>query len=242
MPKIIMDNLGLDITRPYKDLYSFDSREVKCLRLIKDLVVALHRIPKKSLVMDMVVANVPPKFGMLLSRSWEEKLKGMLQMDLSYATIPIFSKKRRLYRENYLAYMINNKENPKNQPIHSVDPDMGSSILFNDSCSQKSEPRPSESANDEANQQSTETKQKHEPNDVYLTPKETNEGWWYMVFDGAVSKEGAGEEIWIRPPKGEPKLFSYKMTKPNVSIEGLTFPYENSIFQDPLQSLFSLMS
>ena len=29
MPKIIIDNLGLDITRPYKDLYSFDSREVK---------------------------------------------------------------------------------------------------------------------------------------------------------------------------------------------------------------------
>ena len=23
MPKVIMDNLGLDITRPYKDLYSF---------------------------------------------------------------------------------------------------------------------------------------------------------------------------------------------------------------------------
>ena len=25
MPKVIMDNLDLDITRPYKDLYSFDS-------------------------------------------------------------------------------------------------------------------------------------------------------------------------------------------------------------------------
>ena len=32
------------------------------------------------------------------------------------------------------------------------------------------------------------------------------------------------------------------MTKPDVSIDGLNFPYENSIFQDPLLSLFSLMS
>ena len=32
------------------------------------------------------------------------------------------------------------------------------------------------------------------------------------------------------------------MTKPDVSIEGLAFPCKNSIFQDPLQSLFSLMS
>ena len=90
MPKIIMECLGLDITRPYKDLYSFDSREAKCLGLIKDLVVSLHQILEKSLFMDMVVADVPPKFGMLLSRSWAAKLKGTLQMDLSYTTIPVF--------------------------------------------------------------------------------------------------------------------------------------------------------
>ena len=41
MPKAIMENLGLDITRPYKDLYSFDSKKVKFLGLIKYLVVTL---------------------------------------------------------------------------------------------------------------------------------------------------------------------------------------------------------
>ena len=74
MPKIIMECLGLDITRPYKDFYSFDSRQVKCLGLIKDLVVSLHQIPEKNLIMDVVMADVPPKFGMLLSRSWASKL------------------------------------------------------------------------------------------------------------------------------------------------------------------------
>ena len=59
MPKIIMEYLGLDINRPYKDLYSFDSKEVKCLGLIKDLVVSLHQILEKNLIMDVVVANVP---------------------------------------------------------------------------------------------------------------------------------------------------------------------------------------
>ena len=67
MPKAIMECLGLDITRPYKDLYSFDSREVKCLGLIKYLVIILHQMPEKSLVMDVVVADVPPKSNMLLS-------------------------------------------------------------------------------------------------------------------------------------------------------------------------------
>ena len=41
MPNIIMEKLGHEITRPYQDLYSFDSRKVKCLGMIKDLVVNL---------------------------------------------------------------------------------------------------------------------------------------------------------------------------------------------------------
>lgn len=32
-----------------------------------------------------------------------------------------------------------------------------------------------------------------------------------MDFDGAVSKEGVGVGIWIRPLEGEPKLFSYML-------------------------------
>ena len=46
--------------------------------LIKDMVVSLHQIPEKNLVMDVVVADIPPKFGMLLSRSWEANLQGTL--------------------------------------------------------------------------------------------------------------------------------------------------------------------
>jgi hypothetical protein len=109
MPKVVMDQLLMDITRPYKDLFSFDSRKVKCLGLIKDLVVSLSQIPKKNMVMDVVVADIHPKFGMLLFRSWDEMLKGTLQMDMSYATIPIFGQDKRLYREFLLKYMVSNE-------------------------------------------------------------------------------------------------------------------------------------
>ena len=79
MPKEIMDALGLDITKQYKDLYSFDSRRVKCLGLIKDLVISLHQILEKSIVMEIVVAYVLANCGMMLSRSWSAKLKGTMQ-------------------------------------------------------------------------------------------------------------------------------------------------------------------
>jgi hypothetical protein len=74
MPKTVMEELGLEVTRAYHDLYSFDSRKVQCLGVIKDLVVTLFQLPMKSVVMDIVVAHVPPKFGMLLSRSWIKRL------------------------------------------------------------------------------------------------------------------------------------------------------------------------
>ena len=66
MPKVVMERLGLEINRPYKYLYSFDSSRVKCLGLIKDLCVNLTQIPAKCIVMDVVVADVPPKYGILL--------------------------------------------------------------------------------------------------------------------------------------------------------------------------------
>ena len=68
MPKVVMDELGLEITKNYLDLYSFDSRNVKCLGFIKDMVVTLSQLPMKSVVLDVIVADIPPKFGMLLSR------------------------------------------------------------------------------------------------------------------------------------------------------------------------------
>jgi hypothetical protein len=130
MPKTIMEELGLEVTRAYHDLYSFDSRRVQCLGVIKDLVVTLFQLPMKSVDMDIVVADVPPKFGMLLSRSWIKRLGGTLHMDLTYATIPVFGgEHRRLYREAQLAYIISDEANPTNHPIFALDTNLGSSVL-----------------------------------------------------------------------------------------------------------------
>ena len=107
--------------------------------MIKDLVVSLHQIPKKSMVIDIVVADVPPKFGILLSRSWSAKLKGSMQMDFSYATIPVFNTQRILWRGSRLKYMINSKECPENHLIYALDTEMGSTIFFNTTSYDKQE-------------------------------------------------------------------------------------------------------
>jgi hypothetical protein len=130
MPKVIIDKLGLEITRPYQYLYSFDSRKVKCLGMIKDFVVNLSQIPVKNILMDVVVVDVPAKYKILLSRSWGTKLGVSLQLYMSYATIPIFGGQfTRLYRETRLAYMVSDPQNPNNYPVYVVDQDLGNCIL-----------------------------------------------------------------------------------------------------------------
>jgi hypothetical protein len=74
MPKLFMENLGLEITRPYHDIYSFNARKVKCDGLIKDMVVTLVELPIKRIMMDVVVADMPPNYGMLLSRTWARNM------------------------------------------------------------------------------------------------------------------------------------------------------------------------
>jgi hypothetical protein len=132
MPKAIMEKLGLEVTRPYKDLHSFDSNKVKCIGLIKDLCITLVQIPTKSMVMDVLVADILSKYGMLLSRSWGAKLKGTLQLDMSYATIPVFGQQRRLYKETLMKYMVSSQEKPHNYPLYSAQSDLDLFILYND--------------------------------------------------------------------------------------------------------------
>ena len=62
MPKIIMEQLGLEITKPYNDIYSFGSSKFKFMGMIKDLVVTLAQLPTKSIMMDVVVIGVQSKY------------------------------------------------------------------------------------------------------------------------------------------------------------------------------------
>jgi hypothetical protein len=188
--KFFMEELGLEITKPYQDLYSFDSKKVKCLGLIKDMVVSMAQLPMKSVVMDNVVDEIPPKFGMLLSRTWDKKVGGSLQMDLTYATIPVFrGEHRRIYREVRLSYIVDDHQNPRNHPIYVVEGEI-SSFVFH--------------LNDDRPEISV-SQCKYQP----LTDQQNKV--WKMYFDGSSSKEGSRAGILLISPSQEVITLSYKL-------------------------------
>ena len=83
-----MKQLSLNITRPYTRVCGFNSKPVEVEGIIKDLKASLARNPEISLLMDIIVIDIPNVWGMLLSRKWGATVGGHVQMDLSYATIP----------------------------------------------------------------------------------------------------------------------------------------------------------
>jgi ribonuclease HI len=188
MPKSIMDKLGLEITGPYGDLHSFDSRRVKCMGMIKDLVVTLAQVQVKSVLMDVVIIDIPPKYGLILSRSWGAKLGGYLQLDMTYTTVPVFGGQfTRLYRETRLAYIVSDPQNPNNYLVYVADQDLGNCILsFDDgvnSCTEENYIDENESGKIDENMYSTRI--------------------WKMFFDDALSYEGAGAGVLFVAPENE---------------------------------------
>ena len=91
MPNFIMEQLDLEITNPYHELYNFNSRKVECSGIIKDLMVKLGQLPTKNGMMGVVVVDVPNMYGILLSNTWPKKVGGTMQMDLKYAIVLFFA-------------------------------------------------------------------------------------------------------------------------------------------------------
>ena len=151
--------------------------------------------------MDVVVADIPPKFGVLLSRSQTSKLKGSLQMDMSYATIPVVGGNKRLYSEKISTFVVSSQQKTDNYHIHDVDTDLGSSIFFN-----------ADSPYDHEILAQIESKEDEEfaKRQEALEKKQKEEGLWTMYFDGYVAKIGAG--VYIISLIKDFKALSYKLT------------------------------
>jgi hypothetical protein len=85
----VMEKLGLKVTRPYRNVCSFESRAIPTHGVVENVKVFLGRYPERVIHMDIVVVDVPDVWGMLLSRKFVVMLGGTLEMDLTYINVPM---------------------------------------------------------------------------------------------------------------------------------------------------------
>ncbi len=82
-----METLGLHIARPYKNVCGIDSNLIQVHGIIKDLVAPLYAYLDISTLMDVVVIDLPLRYGLLLFKKWLAQLGGNIQNDLSYTFV-----------------------------------------------------------------------------------------------------------------------------------------------------------
>lgn len=78
MPMAVMKELGLWVDATYGNCYVMDNRLVLVIGVIWNVELNLVSYPKATYKTDINVVDIPPYYGMLLSRQWTVVVGGML--------------------------------------------------------------------------------------------------------------------------------------------------------------------
>ena len=183
MTKKVMQQLDLRITRPYQNVCAMDSRPVKVEGMIENQLVRLAKYSDIQITMDILVIDVPDKWGMLLSRKWGTTLGGSIQMDWTYATVPAseFSLVK-LYSKKEKRHHVENPQRPLNEYAYHTDEN--GSYQINSTFL--------------------------EPIQEEIKTEKLSE-LWKMNFDGAYSKTGKGAGVVIVSPEGKVFNFAFRL-------------------------------
>jgi hypothetical protein len=80
----VMLQMGLKVTRPYRNVCGFESKSIPTHGVIENIKVQLKEFPEKTIRIDIIVVDVPDVWGMLLSRNFGAMIGGSLEMDLTF--------------------------------------------------------------------------------------------------------------------------------------------------------------
>ena len=86
MPFKVIEALSLEVDTKQGRCKAMDAREFPNIATINALPFKLVSYPKVEMTMTVLVVDIPPHYGMSLSRKWSSTMGGSLQCDLSYAT------------------------------------------------------------------------------------------------------------------------------------------------------------
>jgi hypothetical protein len=127
-----MRRLGLECTGPCKYLLSLDSRTIETIGYIKDLSITFNQAPDVSMLIDVIVADIPEAYGMILGREWSSKVKqGCYFMEGTHFTFPhkgveVVIRREPKYREQVVPASYNTKH------VSFQDTGMGTYIVLSE--------------------------------------------------------------------------------------------------------------
>ncbi|XP_059068964.1 uncharacterized protein LOC131859349 [Cryptomeria japonica] len=99
MPEDVRRELRMHVDTPYGKYYAMDNRSVLVVGIMKDVEFGFPACLATTYKTNITVVQVPANYEILLSRQWSNLVGGHIQLDLSYATIPVEGTAVRINRE-----------------------------------------------------------------------------------------------------------------------------------------------
>lgn len=118
IPKGICTELNITPQKYTIHIVQLDRTKVEVLGEIASVSIRLSSHPKDSQIIDILVADIPKFYGLILSRDWSEKLHGYFETDWSHMWLPHNSKPNqiRVDRKKFMKYTIIELEG-SNEPV-----------------------------------------------------------------------------------------------------------------------------
>ncbi|KAH9310005.1 hypothetical protein KI387_037916, partial [Taxus chinensis] len=188
MPAKLAHALGLTLTCAFGSCYSMESRKFPLVGRIKDAQLAFDVFPEKRVLATILVADIPPSYGMLLSRNLCKEVGGETHMDWSHALIPVNGKMKKLLPEKQTEYIVQKTDDPKASQTLYANIGHGNYMIM----SQDEEKSPKGVI--------------HDPN-----------GIWALEFDRSCSLAGSGVGVVLTLLEGNIHPFSFNLCFENAN-------------------------
>jgi hypothetical protein len=85
----VMQQMGLKVTRPYRNVCGFESKAIPTHGVVENVEVRLKEYLEKTVHIDIIVVDVSDVWGILLSRKFGAMIGGSLEMDLTFLRLPL---------------------------------------------------------------------------------------------------------------------------------------------------------
>lgn len=189
----------MNVDTTYGKSYAMDNRSAPVIGIMKNVEFRFLSCLEKSYKIYITIVEVPPSYGMLLSRQWSNLVGGNIQLDLSYATIPVNDRVIRIDREPRSTYIIEDID--PSQVTHFFHTDMENfQVRIHKNLIEKNSP-------------------------IKICAKENSDFIWKMFFDGSCSKNGNGAGVVFISPNGKSFKYSFLLafecTNNTVEYEAL---------------------
>jgi len=83
-------------------IVQFDQSQVEVIGELNQVTIRLSSNPKVCQIIDILMADIPEFYGLILSRDWSEELHGCFATDWSHMWLPYNSKPNQIKVEKEL--------------------------------------------------------------------------------------------------------------------------------------------